>query len=244
MENFCISQRLRVPLFGQLETDLVLSFTMKTSRKLIAPFLVGILVASGCGSNSLQTDGANSGVDSADVETASSNEESGDITVDEGLLSTEIRLPLDLFTSGTEGEINTPTESELQASVDADGYDIDVTVNSDNTVTYRMSRREYDRFKNSLKQGVDESIQEAINSEANVYKSVTYSDDLREFKVIVNRVEYENSFSFFAFSILITASFYQALSGVENSDRFVVIKYIDDKTNEVFDTYDSREEEN
>jgi hypothetical protein len=244
VENFSISQRLRVLLLGQLEIDLVPFPTMETARKLIAALLVGVFVASGCGSNSLQTDGADSGVDPADASTDSSEKKSGDIEVDEGLLSTEIRLPLDLFTSGTEGEVTTPTESELQASVDADGYDIDVKVNSDNTVTYRMSRREYDRFKNNLKQSVDESIQEAINNESNVYKSVTYSDDLREFKVLVDRAEYENSFSFFSFSILITASFYQAFSGVESSDRFVVINYIDENTNEIFDTYDSREEEN
>jgi hypothetical protein len=59
----------------------------------------------------------------------------------------------------------------------------------------------------------------------------------------VNRAEFENSFSFFAFSILISAGFYQAFTGIGENDRYVVIEYIDEQTNAVFDTYDSREDE-
>ena len=166
---------------------------------------------SSCGSSSTKTDDATTATDVTNVDSESSDE----IKVDENLLSTEIRLPLDLFTAGPEGDVATPTEEELQASLDEGGYDIDVTINSDNTVTYRMSRAEYGRFKESLKEDLDEGIQESINSEANIYKSVTYSDDLREVKVVVNRSEYENSFSFFGFGILLSASFYQAFMGLD-----------------------------
>lgn len=215
---------------------------MKHARTLIVALLVFAVTASSCGSSSSQTSGADRGAESTDVDTSSSDDQSNNIEVDEGLLSTEIRLPLDLFTAGTEGDVTPPTEAELQASLDAEGYDIDVTINSDNTVTYRMSRREYNRFKKDLKKGVDESIQEAINNESNIYKSITYSDDLRQFKVTVNRTELENSFSFFAFSILISAGFYQAFTGVSENNQYVIINYVDEKTNAVFDTYDSRED--
>lgn len=216
---------------------------MKRARTLIISLLVCALTASSCGSNSSQTSGADSGAKTTDAATASNDDQTNNIEVDEGLLSTEIRLPLDLFTAGTEGNVTPPTEAELQASLDAEGYDIDVTINSDNTVTYRMSRREYDRFKKDLKEGVDKSIQEAINNESNIYKSITYSDDLRQFKVTVNRTELENSFSFFAFSIVISAGFYQAFTGVSENDRYVIIDYVDERTNAIFDTYDSREDE-
>jgi hypothetical protein len=206
--------------------------------------VVSALIVVGCGgaadqqSSSQTNESQEAGVNETTVEGASS-----EIEVDEGLLSTEIRLPLDLFTAGIEDNVTPPTEEELRASLKEDGYDIDVTVNDDNTVTYRMSRGEYDRFKKDLKRGVDDSIQETINNEAKIYKSVTYSDDLREFKVTVNRAEFENSFSFFAFSILISAGFYQAFTGIGENDRYVVIEYIDEQTNAVFDTYDSREDE-
>jgi len=216
---------------------------MKRARTLIISLLVCALTASSCGSNSSQTSGADSGAKTTDDATASNDDQTNNIEVDEGLLSTEIRLPLDLFTAGTEGNVTPPTEAELQASLDAEGYDIDATINSDNTVTYRMSRREYDRFKKDLKEGVDKSIQEAINNESNIYKSITYSDDLRQFKVTVNRTELENSFSFFAFSIVISAGFYQAFTGVSENDRYVIIDYVDERTNAIFDTYDSREDE-
>lgn len=206
--------------------------------------VVSALIVVGCGGGSDQDSSPQSDESPvSEVAETTVEEGSSEIEVDKGLLSTEIRLPLDLFTAGTEGNVAPPTEEELRASLKEDGYDIDVTVNDDNTVTYRMSRGEYDRFKKDLKKGVDDSIQEAINNEATIYKAVTYSDDLREFKVTVNRAELENSFSFFAFSILISASFYQAFTGVGENDRYVVIDYIDEQTNAVFDTYDSREDE-
>jgi len=212
---------------------------MKKHKTVIVSLALGMFWVSSCGSSSTKTDDATTATDVTNVDSESSDE----IKVDENLLSTEIRLPLDLFTAGQEGDVATPTEEELQASLDEGGYDIDVTINSDNTVTYRMSRAEYGRFKESLKEGVDETIQESINSEASIYKSVTYSDDLREFKVVVNRSEYENSFSFFGFGILLSASFYQAFMGLDESDRYVIIRYIDEKTNEEFDISDSREDE-
>ena len=206
---------------------------MKKPRKIIASLAFGMLWVSSCGSSSTEI---------GDPSTA--NESSDDIEVDEGLLSTEIRVPLDLFTAGTEGDVIAPTEEELQASVDAEGFAIDVTISSDNYVTYRMSRSEFGRFQDFLRSGIDETIQESINSESSIYKSVTYSDDLRDFKVVVNRSELEKSFSFFGFSILLTATLFQAFMGVGESDRYVVIRYIDEQTNEEFEVSDSREIEN
>jgi hypothetical protein len=49
--------------------------------------------------------------------------------------------------------------------------------------------------------------------------------------------------SFFGLSLLFSAGFYQAFTGVQEGDGFVLINYIDEKTGEVFDTYDSRTDE-
>ena len=170
----------------------------------------------------------------------------GDIEVDEGLLSTEVRLPMSLFMFGKDESAKPPTQEELQTAVDKEGRGIEVTVNDDQTVTYRMSRGEYDRFKDELKKSMDTSIQETINKEANIYKSVTYSDDMSEFEIVVDRKALEDSWSFAGFGFLITAGFYQAFLGVDESERFVILNYVDEKTGEVFDTVDSRtlDEEN
>lgn len=212
---------------------------MRNRKLLIASLALGIFWVSSCGSSSTNSDDATTtiGVTNAD------SESSDEIEVDKGLLSVEIRLPLCTFADGTDCDVAKITEEELQASVDEDDFDIDVTINSDNTVSYRMSRGEYDRFMKKLKGDVDKAIQETINTEANIYKSVTYSDDLREFKAVVNRSEYENSFSLFNFGITIFAGLYQSFAGQGESNSYVMIRYVDEQTNEEFDTYDSRKDE-
>lgn len=212
---------------------------MKKYKTVIASLVLGILWVSSCSSSSTNSNANTTTTDVANDDSESSDE----IEVDEGLLTTEIRIPLCLFADGTDCDVVKITEEELQASANADGFDIDVTLNSDNTATYRMSRGEYDRYMKKLKSGVDEAIQETINTESNIYKSVTYDDDLREFKAVVNRSEYENSFSMFNFGILIFAGLYQTFAGQNESDRYVIIRYVDEQTNEEFDTYDSREDE-
>lgn len=211
------------------------------------------LVLTGCSGSSDETAEATSAeVGTATPESATPEGEGGDldvlegsdeIAVDEGFLSTEVRLPRDLFTMGSENPDEFPTQEELQASMDEDGRDIEVTVNDDGTVSYRMSRNEFNQFKDDLKTGVDESIQESINGESNIYKSVTYTDDLKEFEVVVDRKAFKNSMSFLGFSLLISAGFYQAFTGVQEGDGYVLINYIDEETGEVFDTYDSRTDE-
>jgi len=213
---------------------------MKRHRTFIASLILGIFCVASCSTSSTYS---NANTTAADVDNEVSRP-SDEVEVDEGLLTTEIRIPLCLFADGTDcDDILKLTEDELQADIDADGFDIDVTLNGDNTATYRMSRGEYDRFMKKLRGDVDKAIQEAINTESNIYKSVTYDDDLREFTAVVNRSEYENSFSMFNFGILILAGLYQTFAGQNESDRYVFIRYVDEQTNKEFDTYDSREDE-
>lgn len=223
----------------------------RISKYGVAGVLAASLVLAGCGGSSEQATEAASEetaavaveVEAPVAEEVESDvvEEGGEIEVDEGLFSTEVRLPLSLFTMGGDESAKPPTQEEIQASLDKEGRNIQATVNDDGTVTYRMSRGEFDRFKADLKAGVDESIQEAINEESNIYKSVTYNDDMSEFEVVVDRNALENSFSFFGFGLLFSAGFYQAFTGVDEGKRFVLINYVDEKTGKVFDTYDSRE---
>ncbi len=216
----------------------------------LAGLLSASLLLAGCGGSSEQVseaapaeaDSTSAEVEAQVVEEVESqpSEESGDIEVDEGLFSTEVTLPLSLFTFGQDESATPPSQEELQASLDEEGRNIQATVNENGTVTYRMSRSEYNKFKADLKASIDESIQTALDEEANIYKSVTYDNDLREFEVTVDRKALESAFSFFGFGLLVTAGFYQAFTGVQEGDRFVLINYVDEKTGEVFDTYDSR----
>jgi hypothetical protein len=211
------------------------------------------LVLSGCsGSSNESAEATSAEVGTASPESATPEAEMGDgdvtesigeIAVDEGLLSTEVRLPRDLFTMGSENPDEFPTQEELQALVDKEGHDIEVSINDDGTVSYRMSRNEFNEFIDDMKTEIDETIQESINKESKIYKSVTYTDDLKEFEVVVNRKAMESSLSFLGFQLLVSGGFYQAFTGVDEKDAFVIINYVDEKTGKVFETYDSRTDE-
>jgi hypothetical protein len=228
------------------------------NRNVAKSGVIGLMVASlvlaGCsGSNDEVGEATSAEVGTATPESATlepevgddnAMEDSGEIAVDEGLLSTEVRLPRDLFTMGSENPDEFPTQEELEASIDEEGRDIEVSINDDGTVSYRMTRNEFNKFKDDLRASVDETIQTSINEESNIYKSVTYTDDLKEFEVVVDRKAMESSFSFLGFGLLLSSGFYQAFTGVDESDVFIIINYKDEKTGEVFDTYDSRTEDN
>jgi hypothetical protein len=168
---------------------------------------------------------------------------SGEIQVDRGLLSVELTIPADFLNSGSN---ESQSEEELEASAREDGYDIDITLNADGSATYRMSRGDYGRLLDDTRASVDESIQEVLDSEPGVFESVTYSDDLREFDVVVDRQAFENSFAAMGigFTLLFSGLFYQAFAGTSPEESYVIINTIDGSTGEVFETYDSREDEN
>jgi len=230
------------------------------TRVLAAAGLAAALVLAGCGSSS-DDSGADEASqqeetttepqeDDSDEDSATATEspeaseptsvDSGDIEVDRGLLSVEVTLPADFISVGSE---TPPTEEELKEAIAEDGSNMEVTLNDDGSATYRMSRGEYNRILDDLRASVDESVQEVIDEEPNIYESVTYSNDLKEFDVVVDREAYESSMSFLSLTLLFQGAFYQAFAGVPENERFVIIRTTDAATGEVFDTYDSREEE-
>jgi hypothetical protein len=153
--------------------------------------------------------------------------------VDQGLLSTTVTLPAD-FVQGQ-------TEEELNAAAKAEGWDTEITVNSDGSATYSLSRGEYNKVMDDLRQSIEESIQTSIDEEPKVYKSITFSDDFRTFDATVNRKALESSMSFLALGLTFSSYIYQSFDGVDADERFMTLNYIDESTGEVFDTYDSRD---
>ena len=170
-------------------------------------------------------------------------EDSGSIDVNRGLLSVEVTIPADFFSMTSE---TARTQEEIEADLRASGYSAEVTVNDDGSVTYRMSRGEYSRFLDETKASVEESIQEIIGEEPGIFESVTYSDDLRRFTVIVNRGPYESSFAgvSLGFGLLFGGALYQAFAGTAPDDIYVIVETVDASTGKVFNTYDSREDDN
>jgi len=159
------------------------------------------------------------------------------IEVEEGVFSAEVRLPLDLY--GEDGS-NMMSADEIKQQMSAEGYDVEVDI-EDEAVVLKMSRTTYEVMKSEMRNGVDELIAESLADEGEIYKSVEYSEDMREFTVGVDGSVFGQSISFFGFGLMIAASFYQPFAGVSTDDRYVKITYVDQSTGEVLDTYDTRD---
>lgn len=212
----------------------------RTSTALVAVGLTSCLVLAGCSSSNSDSSNNDAADETAAESTSgqdSSDDDSDGIAVDKGLLSVEVTLPASLVSLGSE---TPPTEEELKQAIAEDGSKMKVTLNDDGSATYKMSKREHKKILDEQRQSTIELIDKGIEEEPDIYQSVTFSDDLREFDVVVDRQALENSMSFFGFTLVLTGSMYQAFAG--QNEQYVIINYTDGSTGEVFSTYDSRDE--
>ena len=158
----------------------------------------------------------------------------GDVEVNQGLLSVTITLPKEFAEDVTQADIDKAI---------ADGDIQDGRLNDDGTVSYRLSKSQHEESLAELRGSVDEVIAEENSTNPGLYEEVTYNDDMTQFRVVVaDRKKYEQSMSMMGLGLLFGAAFYQIFYGVPEDERNVVIEYVDGKTGEVFDTYDSRDE--
>lgn len=158
----------------------------------------------------------------------------GEIEVDQGLLSVTITLPKEFAAD--------ITQADIDKSI-ADGEIREGQLNEDGTVTYVMSKSQHDAALEDFRASVDELVAEENTTNPGLYEEVTYSDDMTQFTIVVaDRKKYEQSMSMMSLSLLLGAGFYQIFYGVPEEDRKVIIEYVDGKTGDVFDTFDSREE--
>jgi len=172
-------------------------------------------------------------VESETTVEANEMDDASDLTVDEGLLTTEVKIPADF--------IQGQTKEEIESDLEKEGWNISVKLNKNGSATYTMSRFEFNRFKDELRTSMEAGIQELIDDEPKLYKSVTFNDDFNTFDVTVNRKKFESGISMFSFGVTFASKFFQIFSGVGVKDRFTIVNYIDESTGEVFDTYDSRD---
>ena len=156
-------------------------------------------------------------------------ESSAGVEVDEGLFNVDVTVPA--------GFIEGQTEAEIAANAEEAGY-TDYVLNADGSVTYTMPKAAYEAALQEMRDGVDEAIQEAVNESPDVFTSVTYDKSLANFDVTVNRAAYDEDFGagFIGFTLGLSGMFYQMFEGVPTEDQQVLINFIDESTNETFDT--------
>jgi hypothetical protein len=157
-----------------------------------------------------------------------SSKEQG-ITVDKNLLSVDVTIPASFY-EGT--KLN---QKELDAETKKSGFG-KATINSDGSVTYRMSKGEHKKAVADMKKSVDDYIRETVNDSPKIFSEVTYNKSISEFTVIVNRAAYEEDFgaAMIGFGVAMLSSFYQMFNGTDNPKTEV--KIVDKSTGKTFDT--------
>lgn len=160
------------------------------------------------------------------VKSASSDE---GITVDKNLLNVDVTIPASFY-EGTK-----ITQAELDADAAKKGYG-KAKLNSDGSVSFRMSKSQYNKALDEMKKSLDDYIQETVNDSPKVFKEITYNKNMTEFNVVVNKTEFENDFGagMIGFGMALQSSFYQMFNGVKNPKS--EIKFIDKSSGTVFDT--------
>lgn len=202
--------------------------------------LIGVLGLSACSQNSEATETPENtktqeaAVDSSGEASSSDEDEDdgGTISSNKGLTSVEVTLPASLFQD--------MTPEQIKSAAKENGVS-EVAVNSDGSVTYKMSQEIHQKILDDLKSIVDESIQETL-SDKNTYPSftdITYEDDMSLFTVSCDQSLYTEYQAFAALNFVIQGIYYQALNGGDSGTANVLVNFVDKDTNEVLYTYDS-----
>ena len=164
------------------------------------------------------------------------NEESEDqnISAEKGLLSVEITLPASFF----EGS----SQDEIMASANEDGIK-DVTVNSDGSVTYKMSKSKHKEMLAEYKKSIDDMISGMLDGPDKVasFTDIKYNDNISELNVYVDKAKYNEMDSMSVLAFYVSGLYYQALNGTDSSDLEVVVNFIDKDTDEVFQSGSSKD---
>lgn len=162
---------------------------------------------------------------SADLESV------GGIEVEKNIFDVSITLPPDLA--------GVSSQEEVDDAVSAGGYSSGI-LNSDGSVTYQIPSDVHEELMKDMRSAVQETADQFVADEPQIYKSISFDRSVENFEVVVNRAEYENSFTFVSLGLYFAAGVYHVFSGAE--DVQLKVKIIDEATGEVFDEYDPSEE--
>ena len=156
------------------------------------------------------------------------NDESG-IEVEKGLANVEITLPAGFF----EGQ----KDEDIIAAAKEKGIK-EVKVNDNGSVYYKMSKKNHTKMLDEMKEGIDESIKEISSGEDYPsIKEVTYNEDLTEFNLKVERESYDQGMeSFVVYGLILSGMYYNIFNGVAEDEVKIKFNYIDEATNEIYET--------
>ena len=170
-------------------------------------------------------EGSAAGEDSAE-ETSANLESVGEIEVEKNIFDVSITLPPDLA--------GVSSQEEVDAAVSQSGYSSG-TLNSDGSVTYQIPSDVHAELLEGVREAVQESANQYVTDEPQIYKSISFDRSVETFEVVVDRAEYESSFTFAGLGLTFAAAFYHIFAGSE--DPQFEVRFIDESNGEVFSTY-------
>lgn len=198
---------------------------------LVASMAVGLVA---CGSNSSGSDTASEKDKTAeqsdatkqeDTEKENSEEEQlkadeaelaayGDVSVQNGLVFVSINVPKDIAGDDV-------TQESLDAGA-GENY-TSAKLNEDGSVTYLMTRAQHAAMLDSIRKGVDEGIQEMVNSDDYNMEKITYNDDLTQYDVTLSTTDLGFTDSFGVLALYMYSGMYGIFSGKQPDN--VVVNY-------------------
>lgn len=158
------------------------------------------------------------------------------ISVDKNLFSVDVTIPASFY------EDQKITQAELDTDAAKKGYG-KAKLNSDGSVSFRMSKAQHKAALAEMKKSLDNYIQESVNESPKIFKKISYNSNMTEFNITVDKANFEDDLAagFIGLGIALQASFYQMFNGTQNPKT--ELKMIDATTGKVFDTQSWPEKE-
>lgn len=219
---------------------------MKKRIALFLALVMSVSIFSGCGVKNEQesetvetqkeTEGAagneeTTEVDLVDDETADQIEAIGDIDVDKGIFDVTLTIPADFA-----GDV---TQEELDETAKENGYQ-SVTLNSDGSVTYVMTKAQHKEMLSGVKESINQTLNEMVGSEdyPNII-AITANEDFTAFTVTTKNDEPDLAESFAVMGFYMYGGMYAIFSGDEVDN--IHVDFINEATGEIISSADSSE---
>lgn len=111
-----------------------------------------------------------------------------------------------------------------------------IKANPDGSLTYTLTKAEYQELLAVFKSMVDEGIRQIVAESSPVIRSIKYNTRMTEFQVRVDRKKFTAAHADAVTGLQMPALVYQLYLGVKVIDMGVVFKFIDNSTGKVIQT--------
>ena len=168
--------------------------------------------------------------DSNKSQTSEMEEEHKSIEVDENLLTVEITMPADFI-----GDV---TQEDIDKNVKEKGF-ISGKLNSDGSVTYKMTKGQHKELMAQIKENIDTQLKEMIESEDYPnFVNIEANDDYTNFTITTKSTELGLMESMSTLMFYMCGGMYAAFSGdkVEN----IHVDFVNADSGEVIQSADSK----